>query len=146
MTQISKCLFYMLSIHVTKDIIYLRNIYIKHTENKSFTVKPFFLGSLLCKRCIGNKTLVTWGNRRCLTAVRQRYISSPEMAAHAHKDLANIFMEECNTRNPFVNYDDLTMVTEDIDRLHSPQPLVYNDVMYNLRKLHELWFHLLKSG
>lgn len=63
-----------------------------------------------------------------------------------HKDLANIFMERWNTKNPFVDYDDLTKVTEDVDRILTPQPLVYNDVMYNLRKLHELWFHLLKSG
>ncbi|XP_053393326.1 protein qui-1-like [Mercenaria mercenaria] len=104
------------------------------------------IGSLLCKRCIGNRTLFTWINKQCVAAVRQRYLSSPEHTVHVHRHLANIFMEQWNTRNPFVDYDDLTKVTEDVDRLLSPQPLVYNDVMYNLRKLHELWFHLLKSG
>lgn len=104
------------------------------------------LGSLLSKRCIGNRTLYTWANKRCNATVRQKYLSSPEQPAHAHRDLGNMFMEQWNTKSPYVDYDDLTKVTEDVDRLLSPQPLVYNDVMYNLRKLHELWIHLLKSG
>ncbi|KAL4241062.1 hypothetical protein ACF0H5_001840 [Mactra antiquata] len=102
--------------------------------------------SLLGRRYIGNKTLLTWRNKPITTVIRNRYLKSPEKATISHRDLANLFLEQWNVRNPFVDYGDLTVVTEEAERLLSPQPLVYNDVMYNYRKLHELWFHLLKSG
>jgi len=104
------------------------------------------LEPLISRRYVGEKSLLTWANRRCVNAVRQRYLVPIELGPKAHGELANLFLEDWNTKNPFdppKEFDDFAV---EIDRLSSPQPLVYNDVMYNKRKVHELWFHLLKSG
>lgn len=104
------------------------------------------LEPLVTRRYVGEKTLYTWANRRCVQAVRHRYLVPQEMGPKAHGELANLFLENWNTKNPFDPPKEFDALAEESDRLSSPQPLVYNDVMYNRRKVHELWFHLLKAG
>lgn len=90
--------------------------------------------------------LLSWRFTKCVLVVRQRYLTTPEHAYTVHRDLADIFLENWKRKSPFANSKECSLYPFETDRLLSPQPLVYNDFMYNYRKLQELWFHLLKSG
>ncbi|XP_052268653.1 protein qui-1-like [Dreissena polymorpha] len=104
------------------------------------------LEPVLCNSYIGGRMLLTWRYATCAFVVRQRYLKMHEHAYTVHRDLADIFLENWKRKSPFDNSKECALYPLETDRLLSPQPLVYNDFMYNYRKLQELWFHLLKSG
>ena len=63
-----------------------------------------------------------------------------------HKDLAELFLDTWVGNKPLVSSPRNLQIIDTGCRYVCQQPLLYSEIKYNQRRLHELWYHLLQSG
>jgi hypothetical protein len=107
------------------------------------------------ERLLDNRLLLVWSHRSVAQAATRRYRRQVDDIKTAHRDLANVFLETWLTGRPLCNFDfdrwvgdcDVTQCALDAGRRYvGAQPLLLSDKSYNLRRLSELWYHLLNAG
>ena len=106
------------------------------------------IGDYLIERGADGTQVVFWYHRQFIEAARERYLSE-EQVMKIHTNMSEYFLGKWSggVKKPFVNKEGKEM---SMDRLVPKQPLMFDSrkdqAIYNLRKLSELPFHLLKSG
>jgi len=106
------------------------------------------IGDYLIERGADGTQVVFWYHRQFIEAARERYLSE-EQSMKIHTNMSEYFLGKWSggVKKPFVNKEGKEM---SMDRLVPKQPLMFDSrkdkVIYNLRKLSELPFHLLHSG
>ncbi|XP_071808214.1 NACHT domain- and WD repeat-containing protein 1-like isoform X2 [Asterias amurensis] len=103
------------------------------------------LGSLLEEHFIDSKTLVTWSSSVIQQIASQRYFTNSSLRIKCHKHIAELFLQT------WVKEKRWSLEGRDLEGVESgrkvaPQPLLYGETRYNIRRLSELWFHLAHAG
>jgi hypothetical protein len=94
-----------------------------------------------------NKITYCWSNDCVKKFMKQKYFNKVETIRACHKDIANYFLESFVETKPLVDMSkNMQIRDEDGKRFVCQQPLLYSHFMYNLRRLSELWYHLMNSG
>ncbi|XP_069915032.1 NACHT domain- and WD repeat-containing protein 1 isoform X1 [Oryctolagus cuniculus] len=103
------------------------------------------LGHCLARRPGDGCTLLAIAHRQLAQVIRQRYLSGPE-GARRHSVLADFFSGAWSQGTKKLITLPLVGRPLNLDRQPAPQPLWFSDSAANLRKLHELPWHLLHAG
>jgi len=107
------------------------------------------------ERFVDNRLLLMWSHPSISQAATRRYRRQVEDIKSAHSDLANLFLETWLTSRPLCHVDldgwsgdrGGSQMVLDVGRQHiGAQPLLLSKSSYNLRRLAELWYHLLNAG
>ncbi|XP_064601514.1 protein qui-1-like [Liolophura sinensis] len=106
------------------------------------------LNVLLMPCFLDNKQVYCWCHHSINSVVRQRYLyhQQPRMARESHKQIAELFLESWIDNKPLVDKDRNVQRIHCGNRLLSPQPLLYSETRYNMRRINEMWHHLLHAG
>ncbi|XP_070545412.1 protein qui-1-like [Ptychodera flava] len=102
------------------------------------------LGSLICEVNMDNKTLLRWSNAILRDAARTKYLYTKTNKVMCHRDFAELFLQTWVKQKP-LNLPNRETEVDD-NRKVAPQPLLYGETRYNMRRLSELWFHLVRSS
>ena len=105
----------------------------------------FLVGALLVEKHIDNKTLLCWDSSVVSDIARQRYLTDRLTINTCHRHIADLFLQTWVKEKPLKVEG---RNTEDIDlcRKVAPQPLLYGETRYNIRRVSELWYHLAHCG
>ncbi|XP_070552817.1 NACHT domain- and WD repeat-containing protein 1-like [Ptychodera flava] len=100
---------------------------------------PYFV-----ERGADGARVLYWYHRQFTEAAKDRYLADGYTTTLIHKYLADYFMGAWanGTKKPYKAKDGKV---EERDRLVAAQPLVFHGGNYNLRKMNELPFHLIRS-
>ncbi|XP_006814909.1 NACHT domain- and WD repeat-containing protein 1-like [Saccoglossus kowalevskii] len=102
------------------------------------------LGLLLCEVHIDNKTLLKWSNEILKQTAKDRYLCTKTNIVICHRDFSELFLQTWVKQKP-LNLPNREVEVDD-NRKVAPQPLLYGETRYNMRRLSELWYHLIFSG
>ncbi|KAL9973170.1 hypothetical protein ACROYT_G019587 [Oculina patagonica] len=106
------------------------------------------IGDYLIERGADGTQVVFWYHRQFIEAAQERYLTD-EQRMKIHTNMSDYFLGKWSggVKKPYVNKEGKEM---SMDRLVPKQPLMFDSregkEIYNLRKLSELPFHLLRSG
>ncbi|KAL5018424.1 hypothetical protein ScPMuIL_004146 [Solemya velum] len=103
-------------------------------------------GTLLTKRFLHNKVAYTWSHRYFIPIIQHRYLSHSEDIVKTHQEIGQIFLETWIDNKPLICKNRNIHKIDDGNRFVGMQPLLYSETTYNMRRIQELWFQLLKSG
>eukprot|EP00057_Strongylocentrotus_purpuratus_P006352 XP_011660826.1 PREDICTED: NACHT and WD repeat domain-containing protein 1-like [Strongylocentrotus purpuratus] len=93
----------------------------------------------------GGKTVIAWYHRQFIETAEKRFHGDPETKMARHKVLADMFLGEYSRgKIRPIRLEKRNKDFHNADRLVSPQPLMFGESAFNLRKLHELPFHLMR--
>ena len=125
----------------SRDMYYLLIIY-KHVD-----VYYTHIGCLLEERFLDQKQVLCLRSHTLI----QRLITHNYQSSHldmkaVHGDLADLYMETWVSGHSMILPDYSVQFMEELGRFIAQQPLLYGDTRYNLRKIRQLWQHLLHAG
>ncbi|XP_077999411.1 NACHT domain- and WD repeat-containing protein 1-like [Glandiceps talaboti] len=103
------------------------------------------LGPLLCEVHMDNKTLLVWSNEILKSTAKNRYLGTKTSKVLCHRDFSELFLQTW-VKQKLLNLPNRGETDVDENRKVAPQPLLYGETRYNMRRLSELWFHLVNSG
>jgi hypothetical protein len=103
------------------------------------------LGEFLVERAVGNgSTALCWYHRQFYEAAADRYLGNIELRTQLHSVAADFYAGKwAGVKKRWLDTE------EAYDRMVAHQPLVFGDetnILFNLRKLSELPWHLAKAG
>ena len=97
------------------------------------------------ERQSGGKTVIAWYHRQFIETAKRRYLGNDTIKEVRHRLLADMFLGEySNGAIKPIRLERRNKDFPDADRLVAPQPLMFGDDIFNLRKLIELPYHLLQ--
>nr|XP_002734441.2 PREDICTED: uncharacterized protein LOC100378314 [Saccoglossus kowalevskii] len=101
---------------------------------------PYFV-----ERGADGARVLYWYHRQFTEAARDRYLRDHHPKSLIHANLSDYFMGAWANGNkkPYKTRDG---TTGEKDRLVAAQPLVFDEHTYNIRKMNELPFHLIRSN
>ncbi|XP_063968822.1 NACHT domain- and WD repeat-containing protein 1-like [Lytechinus pictus] len=103
------------------------------------------IGEFITERQAGGKTVIAWYHRQFIETAERRYLGDPQSKMDRHKVLADMFLGEYSRgKIRPIRLERRKKDFPNADRLVSPQPLMFGENVFNLRKLHELPFHLMQ--
>ena len=106
------------------------------------------IGDYLTERGADNTRVIFWYHRQFIEVAREQYLNSGQ-AEKIHATMSEYFLGKWSdgAKKPYVNKEGREVF---MDRLVTKQPLLFDKSddkpIFNLRKLSELPYHLLKSG
>ncbi|XP_022109801.1 NACHT domain- and WD repeat-containing protein 1-like isoform X1 [Acanthaster planci] len=103
------------------------------------------LGTLLEERFIDNKTVLTWSGSVIRQIASQRYLANSCVRANCHGRLAQLFLQGW-VKEKVWSLPGRELEGVERGRKVAPQPLLYGETRYNMRRLSELWYHLAHAG
>jgi hypothetical protein len=92
------------------------------------------------------KVLLRWCHHCIYQVAVHRYLNSIDKIRASHRAIADLFLETHLETCPFVVPKRSIHIVEFGQRWICPQPLLYSETKYNLRRLNELWFQLIAAG
>lgn len=97
----------------------------------------------LTQRQAGGKTVHGWYHRQFIEAAFDRYLCEPSAFSARHKLLSDMYLDVyCEGKINPVELSLRGKVFPNADRQVAPQPLEFDEDLFNLRKLQELPYHL----
>ncbi|CAG9533394.1 unnamed protein product [Cercopithifilaria johnstoni] len=97
------------------------------------------LGCLIVEFVYGNRLVYKWSHLFIINIARRRYLTNQDLIK-VHGLIAHLFADINNTHS----ICSLLQTTNDIPTF--PRPLKQDDGTVNIRKVHNLWYHLLHTG
>ena len=101
---------------------------------------------LLHMRTMCEKPLITLAHRHMRDVILRHYVSSSDNIKEIHSNCSDLFSERWLGNKPLISQPDGLAIYDTGNRFVCPQPLLYSETRYNLRRLHEHWYHLLHVG
>ena len=90
------------------------------------------------------KTVISWYHRQFIETAERRYLGDTKTKEARHQLLSDIFLGEySNGAIKPIRLEKRRKDFPDADRVVAPQPLIFGDDVFNLRKLQELPYHLM---
>ena len=103
-------------------------------------------GTLLEKRYLDNKVLLTWSHQSVSAAANMCYFVKTDLIKQTHRDIGELFLETWLDNKPMVIPQQDIKIIDNGYRYIAPQPLLYSETKYNFRRLSELWYQCLRTG
>ncbi|XP_071493290.1 NACHT domain- and WD repeat-containing protein 1-like [Diadema antillarum] len=104
------------------------------------------ISEFVVERQAGGKTVLAWYHRQLIETANRRYLGDAETKESRHGLLADMFLGEySNGAIKPIRLERRHKDFPDADRQVAPQPLMYGDDVFNIRKLQELPYHLTYS-
>ncbi|CAK9296534.1 unnamed protein product [Gordionus sp. m RMFG-2023] len=105
------------------------------------------LALLFSKKVIDGKILFFWNHKIICDITKIYSFQRPVEKTQVHCDMANLFLETIYLSKETSTSTILPSTTIPLNfREITSQPLLYNEYQYNMRRIYELWFHLLYTG
>ena len=103
------------------------------------------IDEFIAERQAGGKTVIAWYHRQFIETARKRYLGDSDITEARHQVLADMFRGEYS--DGAIKPIRLHGRKKDFpkaDRQAAAQPLMFGEDVFNLRKLQELPYHLMK--
>ncbi|KAL3981510.1 WD domain G-beta repeat family protein [Acanthocheilonema viteae] len=98
------------------------------------------LGCLIVEFVYGNRLVYKWSHLFIINIARRRYLTNQKELIKAHGLIAHLFADVNNVHS----ICSLLPSSNEIPTF--PRPLKQDDGTVNIRKVHNLWYHLLHTG
>lgn len=103
-------------------------------------------GCLLVECLTDGRLMLCWSHHSVAVTAAKRYRQQLDYIKLAHKDMADYFLETWKYNKPLVVPEKGVQIIDTGCRYVCHQPLLLSETNYNLRRLSELWYHLLNAG
>ncbi|KAM3726635.1 Protein qui-1 [Dirofilaria immitis] len=98
------------------------------------------LGCLIVEFVYGNRLVYKWSHLFIVNIARRRYLTDQKELIKAHGLISHLFDDVSNTHSI------CTLLSSSNEIPTFPRPLKQDDGTVNVRKVHNLWYHLLHTG
>uniref|UniRef100_A0A0R3S3R5 WD_REPEATS_REGION domain-containing protein n=1 Tax=Elaeophora elaphi TaxID=1147741 RepID=A0A0R3S3R5_9BILA len=98
------------------------------------------LGCLIVEFVCGNRLVYKWSHLFIINIARRRYLTNQKELIKAHGLIAKLFADINNTHSI------CSLLPSPNEIPTFPRPLKQDDGTVNVRKVHNLWYHLLHTG
>ncbi|MCP9266195.1 WD domain, G-beta repeat protein [Dirofilaria immitis] len=98
------------------------------------------LGCLIVEFVYGNRLVYKWSHLFIVNIARRRYLTDQKELIKAHGLISHLFDDVSNTHSI------CTLLSSSNEIPTFPRPLKQDDGTVNVRKVHNLWYHLLHTA